>query len=503
MLFNSNLYLFVFLPFVLTVTALMKSWLPRSNVIWLAMSSLAFYAYWDIRFLPVLMTSAGANFAAGRAIAHARPAHTPWTPRRLLVLAIAANVLALAYFKYLDFVIETAYGLWGVHHYRDLAALPLGISFFTFTQIAYLVDVYRRRIGLPRPADFLLFVSYFPHLIAGPILHYQAMQPQFHGPNAFRPSSLELAKGMTVLSIGLFKKVVIADNWAVHANHIYEAASQGQAPLLVDAWVGALAFAFQLYFDFSGYCDMAAGASLLLGIRLPSNFESPYKARSIIEFWQRWHVTLSSFLRDYLYIPLGGNRLGAVRRNANLMITMTLGGLWHGAGWTFVLWGALHGLFLMVNHLWRSLSSPIRVRLPGSFCAIGSTALTFIAVVFGWVLFRSDTLDQAQAILRGMLGLNGSGHPMADAASMRFSNVQPHEWLVCVIVWLMPNVRELFQANGGVFLEDGEPKYRVDKPAPCSWTSSHRWALLSALLLWSSLMKMNSDGVSTFLYFQF
>ncbi len=274
--------------------------------------------------------------------------------RALLFVAVAANLAALAYFKYADFFLRTAVNLTGADIPLLGVVLPLGISFFTFTQIAYLVDVHAGKVIERNPIHYGLFVTYFPHLIAGPVLHHAEMMPQFRLAEIYRPYLRNFAIGLTFLCLGLAKKVLVADSVAPLANAVFGLGPEVELAASA-AWLGVIAYTLQIYFDFSGYSDMAVGLSLLFGVRLPYNFNSPYQAWNITEFWRRWHMTLSRFLRDYLYVPLGGNRLGRTRRYVNLMVTMLLGGLWHGASWTFVVWGGLHGAYLVVNHAWQWL----------------------------------------------------------------------------------------------------------------------------------------------------
>jgi len=326
-----------------------------------------------------------------------------------LASAIAANLALLGYFKYGGFFLENVDGLLGRPFADPRIVLPLGISFFTFTQIAYLVDTWKGRANERNPVHYALFVTYFPHLIAGPILHHSEMMPQFRIPLTYQFDFDKFTTGLCIFAFGLFKKVVLADGVAKFVAPVFDSAERGVAVSLPDAWGGALAYTFQLYFDFSGYCDMAIGLSWLFGIALPLNFDSPYKATSIIAFWRRWHMTLSRFLRDYLYIPLGGNRHGSARRYINLFATMTIGGLWHGAGWTFVAWGALHGAYLWANHAW-STATHTRLNLVAVPPPVRSTIawlLTFLAVVVGWVLFRARTIAGAGQVLAGMAGLHG------------------------------------------------------------------------------------------------
>jgi alginate O-acetyltransferase complex protein AlgI len=315
----------------------------------------------------------------------------------------------LAYFKYANFFIDNvnlALRAASASEIRALhVALPIGISFFTFTQIAFLVDCYEGKVRERRFVHYLLFVSYFPHLISGPVLHHSQMMPQFRQPETYRLRDNHILTGLFNVAVGLAKKVLFADEFSQYASPIFDAARDGHHLGFVAAWTGALAYTLQIYFDFSGYSDMAIGLSRMLGIDLPLNFDSPYKASSIIDFWRRWHMSLSQFLRDYLYFRLGGNRRGEVRRYANLMMTMLLGGLWHGASWTFVVWGGLHGAYLLVNHAWRAAAAALP--RPGRFVSglgtfLGS-ALTFLAVVFAWVFFRSATFDGAARLLQGMV----------------------------------------------------------------------------------------------------
>jgi D-alanyl-lipoteichoic acid acyltransferase DltB (MBOAT superfamily) len=291
--------------------------------------------------------------------------------------------------------------------------LPLAISFFTFQQIAYLVDAYE---GLTREYNFLhycLFVTFFPQLIAGPIVHHREMLPQFASDTIYRFNQSTFTAGLTTFCLGLFKKVIIADGAATYATPVFDAAEAGEILTFFEAWTGAFGYTIQLYFDFSGYSDMAIGLGMMFGIRLPLNFFSPYKAVNIIDFWRRWHMTLSRFLRDYLYIPLGGSRRGKVRRYVNLMVTMLLGGLWHGAGWTFVAWGALHGFYLVVNHAWHAVRRSLGHNLEKTTLAgrTLSRIVTLTAVIFAWVLFRAESFGGAMSIISGMVGLNGFALP--------------------------------------------------------------------------------------------
>lgn len=447
MLFNSAEYLLVFLP----LTVLVYFFLNRrvgelSGKSWLVLASLFFYGWWSISYLWLIGGSILGNYAVGTALAHWQ---RPRARQLLLTTAITANLLLLSYYKYADFFIRN------INHWVQpplpllQLALPLGISFFTFTQIAFLVDVYRGKVREYSLIHYALFVTYFPHLIAGPILHHSEMMPQFAQRSAWKPDWNNIRCGLFILSIGLLKKVVLADSLAAGADSGFNSTT----PLLFhQAWLASLSYTLQLYFDFSGYCDMAIGASLLFNIRLPENFNSPYKAHNIQDFWRRWHMTLSRWLRDYLYIPLGGSYVGAWRMYTALLITFLLGGLWHGASWTFVIWGALHGFAAVLHKLWQKSG----LQLP----AILAVVLTFLFVNFAWVFFRADTINQALMVLHGMTGLQGFLSQADLITLLDFSN-QPDLWnvfldtqdmplrqlllpLPCLLlIWLCPNTAQL------------------------------------------------------------
>jgi D-alanyl-lipoteichoic acid acyltransferase DltB (MBOAT superfamily) len=408
MLFNSYEFIFGFLPVAFVGFFVLARVGVFYAALWLGFASVIFYGYWNPRFVLLLLGSIAFNYAAGYLIAHTRGL------ARIAVtsFAIAANLLVLAYFKYANFFLSALNDISGSHWGALSIILPLGISFFTFTQIAFLVDVHRNIAREYNPTHYLLFVTFFPHLIAGPLLHHKQMMPQFAEPATYKVNWQNIAAGLIIFSIGLAKKVLIADNLAPTADRIFASAHNGVAVTFFDAWAGTLAYTFQLYFDFSGYSDMAIGLALLFNIRLPLNFDAPYRSLSIADFWKRWHISLSTFLRDYLYIPLGGNRKGEPRRYLNLLITMVLGGLWHGANWTFVIWGTLHGVFLSLNYLWRSIKERLGLK-PGTsrLSAFGAWSLTFLCVCIAWVFFRAETVADARSILSGMAGLNGFSLP--------------------------------------------------------------------------------------------
>ncbi len=395
MLFNSIEYVFFFLPASLAVYFVLAG---RADAVysraWLAAASLFFYAWWKVEYLALILLSIAVNYLlAGRIL---RLAGTPGA-RTALIAGIVFDVGLLGVFKYTGFVVDNVNWLLGVPVWGVELVLPLAISFFTFQQIAYLCDCYREPARHYAFLDYVLFVSFFPQLIAGPIVHHREMMPQYLDPARRRFVAGNVACGLFIFGLGLFKKLVVADTFAGWA----DAGFDGSGELtLFPAWAAALSYTFQLYYDFSGYADMAIGAALMFNFRLPVNFDSPYRALDIQDFWRRWHMTLSRWLKEYVYIPLGGNRAGEPRLYANLLLTFVIGGLWHGAGWTFVLWGALHGVAVVVHRLWRRLG----LRLP----AAAAWLLTFLFVVFAWVFFRAESLPAALRVLQGMLGLNGA-----------------------------------------------------------------------------------------------
>jgi len=496
MLFNSFGFMLGFLPATLAGFLLIGKTVetPVARMLWLAAASLVFYGYWNVKFLPVIAISMIGNFLLATAIAR-----FPRASRAILVVAVVLNLAALGYYKYAGFAIGIVNSVSSAQLPALSVVLPLGISFFTFTQIAYLADVAAGRAYERDFVKYVLFVTYFPHLIAGPIMHHRQMMPQFGA----RPRDLSyrLAVGLSVFGIGLCKKAVVADWFATIADPVFKAAATGPVPTS-EAWAGALAYSLQIYFDFSGYCDMAIGISFLFGIVLPFNFDAPYKSQSIGEFWHRWHITLSRFLRDYVYIPLGGNRRGEARRHYNLALTMLVGGLWHGAGWTFVIWGGLHGLFLIVNHAWARL---VR-RLP-ALAAVAETApyallsllLTQVCVVVAWVYFRADSLAVAHGMLGAMSGWAAASPSPTPLVSVLDAATIAAGYLGCL---LLPNVNEMFRAHRvGLDTYSVPPRFSVPR---LGWGASLGWGAATAALLGAAVVAMLAAGDSTpFLYFQF
>lgn len=506
MLFNSLGFLLIFLPLVVSVFFWFGRFNERLAAAWLAAASIFFYGYWDYRYLLLLGSSILFNYWAGFRIGHVDgPKRKHW-----LSFAVTANLALLAYYKYADFFILTLNGVTDAGIPVLNIALPIGISFFTFTQIAFLVDTYQGKVKEYRFVHYVLFVTYFPHLIAGPVLHHREMMPQFAESQSYRASTLNFAVGVSIFVTGLAKKVLIADNIAPIANGVF---ATGAHPPFIEAWAGVMAYTFQLYFDFSGYSDMAIGLSRLFGIRLPLNFNSPYKAESISEFWRRWHMTLSRFLRDYLYIPLGGNRSGSARRYINLMTTMLLGGLWHGAGWTYVVWGGLHGLYLVIHNAWQALRRR-REWKTGRIYASFAKLVTFTAVAFAWVFFRATDFSSAAEVLGAMFGTNGVLLPDAARPYASFLNtlgiVPTYGWShyldatglavlagAALLAWFAPNTQEIFRRYEPCLEKVAVP----DSWLRLTWSPSVGHSLAMALLLFTCIMSLNRP--SNFLYFQF
>ncbi|VIO76731.1 Peptidoglycan O-acetyltransferase [Bradyrhizobium ivorense] len=516
MLFNSLQFLLLFLPITCAGFLVCRRFGNIQWVfIWLFICSATFYAAWEPRYLILLFGSIAGNYAAALHIARQKS-------KLVLGAAIAANLAVLGYFKYTNFILQTLAYLFHIEVPAVAIELPLGISFVSFIQIAFLVDVYRNRtddLGLPK---YALFVSYFPHLIAGPIIHHKEVMSQFTNERLKSISYAEVATGVAYILCGLFKKVIIADTMASYAAPGFRLANQAQPISFFDGWGAALAFTYQIYFDFSGYSDIAIGLSLLFGVRLPVNFDSPYKSASIIDFWRRWHITLSRFLRDYLYIPLGGNRDGWVRRYVNLMIVMLLGGLWHGASWLFVVWGGLHGIYLIINHLFRYLRERFAPtsRIVAGIAALCSL-LVFPAVLLSWVFFRSESWMGAKIMLKAMMGgfgilvpeqyqaMLGSFAPsvmrtlhMQTGNLVTFGSETAVLWLVLVtlFVFILPNSQQLllgtYDDKPGHPVRRGLARALAFRPTPISAIAG---AFVGVLVLAIIYLGVPSE----FIYFQF
>ncbi|MDJ0697069.1 MAG: MBOAT family protein [Mastigocoleus sp. MO_167.B18] len=500
MLFNSLEFIFLFLPIALFIFfQLGKIGNYRLAIAFLAIASLFFYGWWNPPYLILIIFSLIFNYVIGSVLS--QEFKKPISNKLILTVGVIVNLALIGYFKYASFFLSNVSNLLGTNFNFKNIILPLAISFFTFQQIAYLVDAYKGETKAYNFLDYCLFVTFFPQLIAGPIVHHKEVMPQFADKSTYRFNPENMAVGITIFSLGLFKKVIFADNVAIYATPVFDAALQGTSPTLIEAWIAALAYTLQLYFDFSGYSDMAIGIARMFGIKLPINFNSPYKAISISDFWRRWHITLSNFLRDYLYIPLGGSRQGEFRRNFNLLITMLLGGLWHGAGWTFILWGGLHGVYLIINHQWRSLRKFLGYDLKNTnFLDRGfGWLLTFFAVVVSWVLFRAESVDSAFLILQGMFGLSDWSIP----ESLSRKSIL---WIISLLIfaWFIPNTQQWMEHYHPALncnLTQNYSTSHLKSWKRLQWEPNQIWSVMVAVIAVVAILSLSKE--SEFLYFQF
>ncbi len=474
MLFNSFIYIFVLLPVAVSGYFLLgrNKHIPLSRYLLVAFS-LLFYGYGGLHYLPVLLFSVGINYCIGAGILRYGNTVEAGIKKGLLTSGIVFNILFLGGFKYSDFFIANINAL----AHPGMAPLglimPLAISFYTFQQIAYLVDCYRGDAQKSSFRDYCLFVTFFPQLIAGPILRQREIMPQFDHPDQSRVDYRNLSLGLTIFFIGLAKRVVIADTFGLWADAGF---GPGASYTFVEAWITSLSYTFQIYFDFSGYTDMAIGSAYFFNIRLPFNFDSPYRALNIQDFWRRWHITLSRFLKDYIYIPLGGNRKGEARIYGNLLITFLIGGIWHGAGWTFVLWGALHGLACVIYHMWHKWG----VRLPKLLAGF----ITFNFINIAWVFFRAESIGDALNVLKAMFGFTATL-----SGGILFENIsgkqQNFTWLILVVslvtIFFMNNTNSI-----------------PERFQPTRWRLAYGVAIILLGLLF-----LNSTMPREFIYFDF
>ena len=487
LLFNSYEFIFAFLPITFFIYFYLNhKRLTEASKGFLVFSSLFFYSWWNIAYLPIILTSMLFNYVVGTSLnKEQKEGHHRFSKKALLAFGVVSNIALLGYFKYMDFFIENINLLSGADIPLLHLALPLAISFFTFQQVAYLVDSYR---GETKEYDFLnysLFVTFFPQLIAGPIVHHKEMMPQFAKVRNKVKNYRNIAMGLFIFSIGLFKKVIIADTFAVWATAGFDTATTLN---LFEAWATSLSYTFQLYFDFSGYTDMAIGLALLFNIRLPINFNSPYKATDIQDFWRRWHITLSRFLKDYVYIPLGGNRKGEFRTYNNLLGTFIIGGIWHGAGWTFVFWGFLHGIALVIHRTWSKLGFKLWTWL--------AWLITFNFINIAWVFFRAKEWDDAVKVLGSMFSLDNIVlHKKLETVLSSLSNYGIEFGIMFgvqgtsfVSVWLVVILLLVLFAKNSIQLLDNLKQNTF-------------YAFITALLFVIALFDMNK--ISEFLYFNF
>ena len=489
MLFTDPVFLTKFLPLVLLgfYAALFSKTRWHSQVLLIG-ASLVFYSWFKSEYLILLVGSMAGNYLLAKHIL-AQPGTAK--SKQILVIGIIANLLLLAIYKYLGFLTININALFEIGLPDPALLLPLAISFFTFQQISYLCDSHAGKMepASHNPLEYALFVTFFPQLIAGPIVHHAEMMPQFRKSITPSARAVMFAEGLCLFAIGLFKKLAIADSIAPHANLVFGAVDSGAAVTSLTAWGGALAYTFQIYFDFSGYSDMAIGLGLLFAIRLPWNFNSPYKSENMSEFWRRWHMTLSRWLRDYLYIPLGGNRRGKFRQYLNNFATMVLGGLWHGAHWNFIIWGALHGVYLIANQFVRAIAKffgVLDVVETAKSIRVTSWAITFLAAVVAWVFFRATTTGGAVSMVQSMFGFS------ADGAAHMQASTQTLMWmgLAGLAAFLLPNTKDISE----VF-----QKGLLKRPSITLYGLGSLGGAAGALAFFASL----SLTQSPFLYFNF
>lgn len=534
MLFNSKLFLLYFLPLVVVVFRLLtRAGWRRASVAWLTGASLVFYGWWDPAAVPLFLASMGFNYVLGRRLGRSP---STW----LLLAGVTANLLLLGYYKYTGFLVQAVDQVTAAGWTVPQIALPLAISFFTFQQIAYLSDAHDGAAVEPDFLDYCLFVSFFPHLIAGPITHHREMLPQFGRLLSGRGEPGQASVGATLFLVGLLKKVIIADHLGGYAHPLFELAASGQVPQPAAAWAGALSYALQIYFDFSGYTDMAIGLGLLFGISLPPNFNSPFKARNIIEFWSRWHMTLTRFLTAYVYNPVvlratrarvraglpmprrGRTTPGAFVTLVALpsVFTMFVSGVWHGAGWQFIVFGLLHGAYLTINHGWRTLKAARgRVVDGGPVLHAASVLLTFLCVLVGLVFFRADSVTSALAVLDGMAGgglvLDPSIlampvlGPLAAWLGIPAGVTTPVEhaeiaWIAAMLlaVWCLPNAMQ-WMRHYDTALDVRPPPFPLERLPAGLWRPSPGFGFAIGAVGTVALMRVFSVAPTEFLYFKF
>ena len=506
MLFNSLEFIFIFLPVAVALHFMAARRSIVAAVIVTTLTSLFFYAWWKPPFVVLPVLSIVLNYLLAKQILKSDKAFA----RTLVIAGVVANLAVLGYFKYADFVLS-------IFEQRSPGNpnVPLALSFTTFVQIAFLVETARKPADVQLPR-YAMFVAFFPHLIAGPIVRWSELGPQIADRLRYRLDWNNIALGLTIFVLGLTKKVLFADKLAIHVAPVFDAAAAGVPVTAAAAWGASLAYSLQLYFDFSGYSDMAIGLGLLFNFRLPLNFAAPFRATSIIDLWRRWHITLSRFLRDFVYVPLGGNGSGQFRRAVNLLTTMLIGGLWHGANWTFIAWGAFHGILLTVNHLWRTIRGPRPVTMTGS---LTGWALTFTAFVIGMTFFRAADIQSASLLIKAMAGLGHAPDNAPLLVDFDFFAMEKgyvteaflRKWLgahwsligsgltlgILVIALVLPDTMEF------VDYREGEPhsNWRRQQPKFLAWSPSIFWAVATLALF--GVVFANLGHFSEFLYYQF
>ena len=493
MLFNSYEFIFLYLPTVFLVFfGLARFYEQRVAPFWLVLASFYFYGWWDWHYVPLLFVSICFNYCIGERIRRGN-GRKGW-----LVAGIIGNLSLLGYFKYTGFFLSTINALAGsvvfdVPH----IILPLGISFFTFTQTAYLLNVYGRGTNLCREKqvgflEYCEFVTIFPHLIAGPIIDHRKIIPQFVDISNYHLDYKNVSVGLMLFSIGLFKKVFIADSLSPWVGNLF---SRADTLSFFEAWLAAIGYTFQLYFDFSGYSEMAIGLGRVFNLDFPVNFNSPYQARSIIDFWRRWHMTLGLWVKEYLYIPMGGNRQGEWFKMRNLFLCMLLIGFWHGAGWTFILWGILHGTLLVINHLWR--------RLNIAFPHIVNWGITFLCVMICWIFFRADNFHDAIAILKAMTDVNHIVLPAGGRIEKLFVSCDILRNFGVVFLPMKGVQGVSFTKFAVMVCILGVLLAKTKNPLMWKLEPSFKWMTIIVVMFYSSIWFMFRSGASEFLYFQF
>ena len=519
MLFNSAVFLFGFLPVALIgFFGLGRLGHRKTAIVWLTLASLFFYSWWDVSNVPLLIISIGGNFAIHQLIIRHRS-------KALLIAGIALNLVALGYYKYAGFLANTIESALSLGLPVPHIVLPLAISFYTFQQIAYLCDSYDGLVEDSSFSNYMAFITFFPHLIAGPITHHKEIIPQFARADIARPEPEMIAVGVTMFVVGLFKKVMIADTIAVYANAVFDAGAHAEVLTMFEAWGGGLAYTLQIYFDFSGYSDMAVGLGLMFGVRLPFNFDSPLKAANIIDFWSRWHMTLTRFVTAYIYSPMTlklTRRRMAAGKPLPKRGQMTLGtfltlvawptllafliiGVWHGAGWQFAVFGLMHGTYISVNHGWRSFKKSRRWNWNdhNPVLVVPSVLLTLACVVLGLVFFRSPDVGTAFSIVEAMFGANG----VTFQSSQLLTRRQVELTLVLLaIIWLLPNTQEWlrrFPTGLGGLRSPGWLERQISPLASFDWRPSAAFAIVVGLLGFLAIAKAISAAPPEFIYFQF
>ena len=544
MLFNSYPFIFIFLPLTFIGSFLLGAYSRKLAILWLGAASMVFYGFWDTKFVSLLLGSVVANYYFGRWLDQARIGNKAYLGR-ILFIAILANLLVLGYFKYCNFFIGTFVEVFGGKFVPFDIILPLGISFFTFTQIGFLVDVSRGLTSEASLGRYLLFVTYFPHLIAGPLLHHKQVMPQFLDKTAFRLNAENISVGLTIFVLALAKKIFLADSFSEIVDPIFGSAQRGGSPMLIEAWIGSLAYALQLYFDFSAYSEMAIGLSLIFNIRLPLNFASPFKAKNMIEFWQRWHMSLTKYIFEYLYSPITMRlmRVGLGKSKVTeavctvvlpTLVTFVIIGLWHGANWTYVAFGVAHGCFMIIDYGWQALKKKQRWKFSEGLYSVLCLMLTYMAVVTALVFFRAEDMNSAIAIIKGMAGLNGISLPATIESSLApitsslaltgivFQGLLPlgetsiHPLVALLlllighaIVWGLPNIHQVM-GRYKIVTEDLVVSAKSELQRK-QLVATQRWAwqidLRSAvglgLLFAALIIAMATNKPSTFLYYQF